>query len=62
LLEIDGGCCEQGLNLNAGSTAELCPLETVLGLEVGHDALADDLPATESALSKTAGDVDASTL
>jgi len=62
LLQVDDGRSEQSLNLDAGSTPELSPLETVLGFQVGHDALADDLAAAKPALAKTAGDVDASPL
>jgi len=59
LLQVDDGCGEQSLNLNAGSPAELSPLETVLGLKVGHDSLAYNLSASESTLSQTAGDMNA---
>jgi len=34
----------------------------MLGFQVRHDALAHDLPTTQSALSNTAGDVSASTV
>src|SRR5947199_493276 len=60
LLQVDYSGGEQSLNLDTGSAAELSPLETMLGLKVGHDALADHLAAAESALSKTTGDVDPS--
>ena len=62
LLQVDDSGSEQSLNLDAGSAAELSPLEPVLGLKVGHDALAHNLAASKSALSKTAGDVHASTV
>ena len=62
LLQVDDSGSEQGLNLDAGSAAELSPLETMLGLKVGHYALAHNLAASESALAKTAGDVRASTV
>src|SRR6266705_2233159 len=40
LLQVDYSGGEQSLNLDTGSAAELSPLETMLGLKVGHDALA----------------------
>ena len=62
LLQVDYSCGEQSLNLDTGSAAELSPLETMLGLKVGHDALAHNLATLESALSQSAGDMQASTV
>ena len=46
LLQVDYSGGEQSLNLDTGSAAELSPLKTVLGLKVGHDALAHNLAAS----------------
>ena len=62
LLQVNDSSSEQSLNLDAGSAAELSTLEPMLGLQVGHDALAHNLAASEPALSKTAGNVHASTV
>src|SRR5436189_5145293 len=61
LIQVDYSGGEQSLNLDTGSAAELSPLETMLGLMVGHDALDHNLPTLETARTQSAADMQAIT-